>query len=178
MARGTTRQFLNLIFGDELLAELELVRGRLVIDAEDRRSRADVALRAAMAVEAPFHLQRLVLRHERHAIDLAVAGGAADALVHVDAVVEVDEVWQIMDARPLDRLAGPETLAHRLEERAFREDLRMAVHAGFRRRDAGERGVFDGGVAVAAVDAVAGDVALVAELDRLLARDARVGHPG
>ena len=37
--------------------------------------------------------------------------------------------------------------------------------------------VLDRGVAVAAVDAVAGDVALVAELDRLLARDARLGHP-
>ena len=33
-------------------------------------------------------------------------------------------------------------------------------------------------MAVAAVDAVAGDVALVAELDRLLARDAGLGDPG
>ena len=33
-------------------------------------------------------------------------------------------------------------------------------------------------MAVAAVDAVAGDVALVAELDGLLARDVRLGHPG
>ena len=37
--------------------------------------------------------------------------------------------------------------------------------------------VFDRRVAVAAVDAVAGDVALVAELDRLFARDVDVGHP-
>ena len=47
-----------------------------------------------------------------------------------------------------------------------------------RRRDAGERRLLDRGVAVAAVDAVAGDVALVAELNRLLARDVRLGHPG
>ena len=33
-------------------------------------------------------------------------------------------------------------------------------------------------MAVAAVDAVAGDVALVAELNRLLARDVRLGDPG
>ena len=39
-------------------------------------------------------------------------------------------------------------------------------------------GLLDRGVAVAAVDADAGDVVLVAELDRLLARDARLGHPG
>ena len=38
--------------------------------------------------------------------------------------------------------------------------------------------VLDRGVAVAAVDAVAADVALVAELDRLLARDVRLGDPG
>src|SRR5439155_10533841 len=52
-----------------------------------------------------------------------------------------------------------------------------AVHAGLRRRDAGERRVLHRRVAVAAVDAVAGDVALVAELNRLLARDARFGDP-
>jgi len=64
-----------------------------------------------MTVETPFHLQRLLLPHERHAINLAVAGRAADALVHVNAVVEVDEVRQIVDARPLNRFAAAEALA-------------------------------------------------------------------
>ena len=40
-----------------------------------------------------------------------------------------------------------------------------------------KRGRFDGRVAVAAIDAVAGDVAFVAELDRLLARDVDLRHP-
>ena len=99
------------------------------------------------------------------------------ALVHVDAVVEVGEVGQIVDARPLDRPAGTEAVAHRLEERAVGEDLRMTVHAGLGRRNARERRLFHRRVTVAAVDAVAGDVAFVAELDRLLARGARFGHP-
>ena len=35
---------------------------------------------------------------ERHLVDAAVAGHAADALVHVDGVVEVDEVREVVDA--------------------------------------------------------------------------------
>ena len=77
----------------------------------------------------------------------------------------------------MNRSAGPEAVAHRLEERAVREDLRMAVHARLGRRDARKRRILDRGVAVPAVDAVAGDVPFVAELDRLLARDARAGDP-
>ena len=98
--------------------------------------------------------------------------------VQVDAVVEVDEVRQIVHARPLDRAARAEAGADRFEERAVGEDLRMAVHARLGRRNAREGGVLDRRVAVAAVDAIAGDVALVAELDRLFARDVRLGHPG
>ena len=53
----------------------------------------------------------------------------------------------------------------------------MAVHAGLGRRNSRERRRLDRRVAVATIDAVAGDVALVAELNRLLARDARLGDP-
>jgi len=122
-----------------------------------------------VAVETPFHLKRLLLHHQRHAVHLTVACGAADAFVHVDAVVEVDEVRQVVHARPLDRAVGAEAVADRLEERAVRKNLRVAVHTRLGRRDAGERGLLDRRMAVAAVDAVAGDVALVAELNRLLA---------
>ena len=53
----------------------------------------------------------------------------------------------------------------------------MTVHARLRRRDAGEARRLYGRVAVAAVDAVAGDVALVAELQRLLARHVDLRDP-
>src|SRR5262249_24925476 len=177
VTRRTARKSLNLIFVDEPPAEHELAVGRLVVDAEHGVARPHVALRLAMAVDAPFHLQRLLAPHQRHPIDLAVAGRAADALRNVDAVVEVDEVGQIVDARPLQRASRPEALPHGLEVRTVREDLRVAVHAGPGRRDPCKRRVLHRGVAVPAVDAVAGDVALVAELNRLLARDLRLREP-
>ena len=37
--------------------------------------------------------------NERHLVHAAVAGGAADALVDVNTVIEVDEIRQVMDAR-------------------------------------------------------------------------------
>src|SRR5207245_7608322 len=67
MARRAARQLLDLVLGDQLLSELELIGRRRVIDAEDRGARAHVAFRMAMAVEAPFHLERVLLPHERHA---------------------------------------------------------------------------------------------------------------
>src|SRR5207245_7518762 len=59
---------------------------------------------------SPLHLERLRLPHERHAIHGPVARRAADAFVDVNAVIEVDEVRQIVDARPQDRLAGAKAL--------------------------------------------------------------------
>src|SRR5579862_2431050 len=177
MTRRAARELLNLVFRDQAAAELELIGRRRIVDAEDRVTRTDVALGIPMALEAPLHLQRLFLPHERHSIDLPVARRAADALVYVNAVVEVDEVRQIVDPRPLDAAIAAEAGAHRLEVRAVRENLRMTIHAGPRRRDAGKRRVLDRGVAVPAVETVAGDVPLVAELNRLFARDARLRHP-
>src|SRR5256885_14418587 len=112
MTRRATRELLNLILGDEPRTDRELIGRRDIVDAEDRVAWPDVALGVAMTVEAPLHLQRLFLHHERHPIDLPMARRAADPLVHVNAVVEVDEVGQIVDARPLDRPAAAEALAH------------------------------------------------------------------
>src|SRR5688500_12036525 len=175
MTRGAARELLDLIFRDEPASELHLICRRLIIDAEHVLPRADKALRIAVALEAPFHLQRALLPHERHPIDLPVTGGAPDALVHMDAVIEEHEVWEIVDARPTNRCVSGEAGANRLQVRAIGEDLRVAVHARLGRRDPGETGLFDRRVAIAAVDTVAGHVALVAELDGLLSRDARFG---
>src|SRR5437763_15514101 len=87
---------LNLIFVDQPASQLQLVRRRGVVDAENLIARPYVQLRIAMAVDAPFHLQRLLLPHQRHAVDLSVTGGAADAFMNVDAVIEVDKVGQIV----------------------------------------------------------------------------------
>src|SRR5438552_15903048 len=82
-----------------------------------------------------------------------------------------------MYAGPLERLARLEARAHWLEEGAVSEDRRVTVHARLGRRDAGEPRLLDRRVTVPAIDAVSGDVPLVAELDRLLARNVRFGYP-
>src|SRR5262245_17989974 len=97
-----------------------------------------------------------------------MAGLAADALLHVDAVVEVDEVRQVVATNPLERPILTEARADRFEERTGRPDLRVAVDACLGRRNAGRRRDLDGRVAVAAVDADAAGVVLVAELHGLL----------
>ena len=89
------------------------------------------------------------------------------AFLHVDAVVEIDEAGQIIDPVPAERLVGAVTFADRLQHGAADPNLPVAVHAGFRGRNAGERGVFHRGMAIAAIDAQNADVVLVAEGDGL-----------
>lgn len=100
-----------------------------------------------------------------------MTGRAADALVHVNAVIEINEVRQIVHSCPLDRLAGAPALANRLEVRAVRPYLRMAIHACLRRRNTCISQLLDSGVTIAAVDAVISDVMFVAELNGLFARE-------
>ena len=90
-----------------------------VISSSGRRVRLGVAV----AVEAPLHGQRLDLLHRRHLVHPAVAGVAAHALVHVDGVVEVDEVGEVMDARPGDGAVVEVLLADERQQRALVPDL-------------------------------------------------------
>src|SRR5215212_3024394 len=132
---------------------------------------AQVTLGLAVAGQAPLHLERGGLVDGRHRVHAPVAGGAAHALVDVDRVVEVDEVGQVVDSRPLDGLVVAVAGADDLQVRALVPDLRVAVHAGLGRRHPGRVRRLDRGVAVAAVDAVVADVVLVRELDGLLHLD-------
>ena len=149
-----------------------------VAHREDGVARPQVLLGRAMAIEAPGHLERRVLRHERHPVDAPVAGLAPDSLGDVDRVVEVDVVGQVVDLDPLDRSAGPPALPDRLELGRLVPDLGVAVHARLGRRDVRERGLLDARVAVPAVDAHGADVVLVGELDRLDAGDALLRDVG
>ena len=107
-----------------------------------------------------------------------MASGATDALVNMNAVIEIDEARQVVDPRPLQRLPGAETFAHRLQNRTLGPDLRVAIHADLGGWNAGERGVFHRSVAVTAIDAVITDVMFMAELHRLTARDSDLRHIG
>lgn len=171
MACRTTRQRPDVVFFNEFPPEGELIGGRSILHIEHLLARPDEMLGRAMALEAPVHMQGVDTPGERHLIDAAMAGDATDALVHVNAMVEINESRQIMDARPLDRLARAKTLSYRSQCRAVRPDLRVAIHADFCRRNSGERALFYRSVAVAAVDAIISDVVLVTKRDRLGARN-------
>src|SRR6185436_12477171 len=129
-----------------------------------------------VTVQAPPHLQAVLLIHERHPVDGAVARRAADPLRHVDAVVEVHEIGQVVDPRPLERAVFTETGANRLEDRGVGPDPRVAVHAGLGRRNIGERRLLHRRMTVAAVDAHGADVMRMAELHGLIAGQALAGH--
>ena len=177
MTRRAIRQTLNVIGTNQLRSELFLIV-RDVGHVEDLVARTNVLRRIAMAVETPLHRQRRGLKRERHLVDAAVAGRASDSLCHVNAVIEVHEIGQPMHARPNQRTAAGETGPHRLQHRGVRPDLRMAIHAGLGRRDAGEIRGLDRCVTVTAIDSQSGDVVLMAERDRLLPGDPLIGGVG
>ena len=133
-----------------------------------------------MALQAPLHLERLLLPDERHLVHAPVARRAADSLVHVGAVVEIGEIGEVVHLHPFDRSVGAEARPHRLEGGALRPDLRMAVHAGLGRGDSGVGRPVHRGVAVAALHPEPAHVVRVAEGHRLaagLVRARDVGGP-
>lgn len=115
----------------------------LVAHVEDFAAGAQIFFGRAVAAEAPFHLQALLLVHQRHLVDGAVAGVAADSFINVNAVVEINEVGELVHARPLQRFAGFVAGADRFEELGIGPDLGVAVHARLGRWNAGEARGFD-----------------------------------
>ena len=106
-----------------------------------------------------------------------MTGRTADAFFHVNTVIEVSEIRQVVYTDPFDWFAGAETCAHRFEIRTIRPDLFVAVHAGRSGRQTSGSRRFDGGMTVTAINAVVADVVFVTELDRLLAFDPLPGVP-
>src|SRR3954468_8244045 len=105
-----------------------------------------------------------------------MAFDATDSFVDVNAVVEVGELGEIVDALPCDWCASAVTGADGLERGSANPNLLMTVHASFRGRDACERRRLHGGVAVAAIDAELTRVVSVTELHRLNAGDFFLCH--
>ena len=96
-----------------------------------------------MTVETPIHVERVFPPHQRHLVDPTVTGRTSNSPVNVNTVIEIDETWEIVHARPLNRLIRSKTFAHRLKHGTVGPNLRMAIHAGLGRRDAGEGTFFD-----------------------------------
>lgn len=153
-------------------------RWLLVAHIKDLLPRPQVLLWSAMTLNTPLHLQRRVIKHQWHAVHRPVASVAAYALIDMNTVIEINKVRKIIYPVPHQRLSGAITFAHGFEQRRCRPDLPVAIHAGLRRRDAGEAGSLHRSVAVAAIDSKRRHVVLVAERRRLWPRYARIGHVG
>ena len=168
MAGRTVRQSLDVVRQHQLFTEFGLRLAVLGLGVEAHRvdvfSRAQVLLRIAVAIDAPAHVERVLFPHQRHLVDAAVAAFAAHALLHVHRVVEVDELRQVMQAHPRNGLVLRVAIADDLQHFGVGPDLRVARHAGLRRRNACARGDVHTGVAIAAIDAEALHVVIVAEL--------------
>src|ERR1700755_660300 len=80
-------ELLNVILLHEPGAQFGLRFRGHVTHLCDLVARPQVLLRIAVAVETPAHLQRRILIGQGLLVDAAVAGLAADAFSHMDAVV-------------------------------------------------------------------------------------------
>jgi hypothetical protein len=169
-ATGQLGRRANFVFCRQLFTDFSLIGWRLPVHVENLIVWPQHVLRIAMAVQAPRHLQRRRLKHERHLIHLPVTRGAAYALGHVNAVIEIDIIGQTVNTDPVNRLIGAITLSNRLQITRAVKQHGMTVHACFRRWNACRRRELDTRMAVPAIDAVVADVVLVAELNGLISR--------
>jgi len=98
----------RILIGESLAVHLNGItrRRRLIAHVEDLIARPEILTGIAMAPQAPLHLQTLLLIHQRHQVNRAMTSVAADSLGHVDAVIEINEIGKLIDAGPLQRLAG------------------------------------------------------------------------
>src|SRR5438067_7840808 len=80
------------VVGEHRLMKSGNLLGRLPVGIENGLLRTEVRRRVAMTAEAPFHLHRLFAPGQRHMVHRAMAGDAGDTLIHVNGVVEIDEI--------------------------------------------------------------------------------------
>src|SRR5215472_3528184 len=194
VARRATRNVhhrAHMVFPDQIRSQRQLIGEGLAVHdhrqiatwllithVEHLIARTQRLCRITMAADAPLHLQRGVIEHHRHAIDRPVAGVAANPLGHVNAVIEIHKIRQIVHPIPHQRFTTAEAFAYGFEDWRRSPNLRVAVHAGLGRRESGEARLFDRGVAVAAINAQGSYVVLMAEGRRLRPHNPSIGHVG
>ena len=114
--------------------------GCLIAHIENLLAGADKLSRCAMTFQAPLHLQGCELIHQRHLVDRAMARIAADSLVHVNAVIEIHKVGELVDADPLKRFFGTENFTNGFEQCSVRPNLRVAINTCLGGQDSREAG--------------------------------------
>ena len=140
-----------------------------------------------VTIQAPAHIQRLLLPGHRHLIPPPVTTRATNSLVHMNAMIKVNVIRQVIDSRPAKRSAILHAVPHRLQNRRILPNLRMTSHACVGGRHASEGRFLDGRVAIPAVNPQSRHMMLVAEGHRLCERflfacpiirtSKRINHP-
>src|SRR5690348_1391610 len=157
VARGTgfhKLQIMDLIFLYQLPPKFQLLRPRwrLVKRVENFRFLPDIFFWLSVALKTPRHVEGARAVCQRHLRDLSMARSAANAFRNVDAMVEIDEIWQRIHACPRKRGIVAIARPHGLEHSGIRPYLRMASHACLRRWHTRERRFFHRCMAITAID--------------------------
>ena len=137
----------------------------------------------SVTIQTPRHRLILVLMHDLHLIDSAVASNTRHATVHVGRVIEIHVVRQSVNTHPIDRFARPPAFVKVFEFRRPSMDSRqargggialfvdrlraMAIDARLRRWNFRVSGFVDRTVAVLAIHLQLASMQSVAERDRL-----------
>src|SRR5207244_8676445 len=122
----------------------------LPVHVVNLRLRSNEPLRRAMTIEAPFHVKRIHAPHDRHLIDMAMAGGTTESLCDMDTVIEINVIGQIVHTGPFQWHIGGQALTDGCQDRRIVKNLRMTSHTGFAGGHAGESRFLNGIMAVAA----------------------------
>src|SRR5581483_11727966 len=112
MTCRATGQALNVVFLYELSSKLALVGGWCIAHLKHFFFGTNKHSGVAMAVQAPRHGEILGLPHQRHTVHAAVTGFTTDPFVYVNAVIEINELRQVVHPGPFDRFAAAVTLAY------------------------------------------------------------------
>lgn len=141
MAGGTIgdSRDLHVVLLHELSSHHKLILRRLIFHVEHFFFGAYELFRVTMAIQTPTHEQCVLLPRQWHQIDPAMARFAPDALRHMNAVVEVNEIRQVVDTDPLQRFLGSITLPNRFQHGTGVPNLGVARHARMGWRDPGKR---------------------------------------
>jgi len=113
-----------------------------------------------MALETPLHLKRCLLPHERHLVHLAVAGGAADAFIHVNAMIEINVLWQSVTRSHFNGRRSRQLSRTGAKMAAFVQICEWQVMQSWSEASR-EVGILGRGVAISAVDPQPAHVMLV-----------------
>jgi hypothetical protein len=104
------------------------------------------------------------------AVGAAVTGRTTNSFCHVNTVVEINVIRQIIDAVPLQRRVANETLANGSQYRGLAEKLRVTTHAGLTAGHPGESRFLDRVMTKTAIYSIVADMMFVAEGNRLIKR--------